>query len=318
MVQLAFSQAVQHLHAVLQPVHEHLVVAIRLFFRDHRPDHAAAHRIETVDLRVRIAHGHVAAFMEIDPLFFQPERQFLKGQDRIHRAPHPVVPDSLLLLGDARAQEHNLYIRPVQLLYVAPVGDHGRHDRRHQRRALRIIFLDEIVHAGTACGDDIGHPPFPDQLLVLICHQGRAFRRLPDLAEPELLKRVHDLPRPVVIQHPRIGRGDGDNRPASLSQITFYPFHIAGKGLRILGTDLQASPAVDAVVYHDPGLLVPDTDGFHRTVADTFITMAAFGVFKINNLHPGILLFSVKNILSDAAGNIQMIFSNNLVFYGQK
>jgi hypothetical protein len=55
------------------------------------------------------------------------------------------------------------------------------------------------------------------------------------------------------------------------------------------------------VVYHDPGLLVPDTDGFHRTVADTFITMAAFGVFKINNLHPGILLFSVKNILSDAS-----------------
>ena len=55
--QLSLPETLQHFHTVLQAVHKHFVISVRLLLCDNRLDHAAADRIEPVNLRIRIAHG---------------------------------------------------------------------------------------------------------------------------------------------------------------------------------------------------------------------------------------------------------------------
>ena len=285
-VQLAFPETFQHFHTVFQPVYKYLVVSVRILFCDHRLDHAAAHRIEAVDLRIRVSHGLIFALMQVDPFLVEPVRQLLKSKDRIHRAKYSLIPDSLLLFRDTGPEEDDLYIRPVDLLDIPSVGDHRGYDGRHQLRAVRVILLDQVVHARAACGDDVRHFVLPHQLFVFVRHKGSALRGLAHFPESQPLEGVHDLPRRVEFQHARIGRGDGYDGLKSLPQIVFYPLHVAGKCLCILRTDLQAPSAVDAVVHHDPRLLILDGDRFYRAVAHTFVTVTAFCIFKVNDLHP--------------------------------
>ncbi len=283
-IQLALFQAFQHLHTVLQTVYEHLVVAVRILLGDDRLDDASADRIETVDLRIGVTHGLILAGAQIDACFLQPFRQFLEGEDGIDGSFYAFIPDGFLFLRDARSQ-----IQPShpdrKLPDIAPVGDHGRDHRSHEMRALGVIFLDQIVHAGAAGGDDVRHPVLPHQLLVFVCYQRGAFCGLAHFEESELLQGVHHLSRGVEFQHARIGRGDGDDRFKTLSKIALHPVKIAGECLRVLGTDFQTAPAVDAVIHHDPGLLILDGDGFDRAVAHTFVTVTALRVLKVNDFH---------------------------------
>ena len=70
-----------------------------------------------------------------------------------------------------------------------------------------------------------------------------------------------------------------------LPQIAFDALKIACKCLRVLGTDFQAPPAVDTVIYHDTCLLILDGYGFDRAVAHTFVTVTALCVLKVNDFH---------------------------------
>ena len=284
-IQLPFLQAFQHLHAVLQTVHKHLMVTVRILLRNNRLDHAAADRIEPVDLRIRIAHGLILAGCKVYTRFGKPVRQLLKSKDRVDGAEHPVIPDGLLLLRNARAQKYDLYIRSVNLLNITSMSHHGRHYRSHQFRAVRIVFLDQVVDTGTAGRDDIRHPVLPHQLLVLIGHQRRALRRFPDFVKAQLLQSIHHLSRLVKFQDSRIGRSDGDDGLKSLPQISFHTLKITCESLGILGTDFQAASAVDTVIHHDAGLFILDCYCLHRTVPHTLIAVTAFRVLKVYDFH---------------------------------
>ena len=228
--------------------------------------------------------------MKIDPRLFQPQGQLLKGQDRINRSPYSLVSDGLLLLRNTGPEKDNFHIRAVQLLNVTSVSDHRGDHWRHQLRTVRIVLLDQVIYAGTAGGNDIGHLLLPNQFFIFIGHKGGPLRRLPHLIKSKFLQGVHDLTGPVKIKHPGIGRSNGYDRLISLSQITFHPLHVACKCLCILGTDFKTAAAVDTVIHHDTCLLIPNRYGFHCTVADTFVAVAASGIFKINDLHSVTLL----------------------------
>ena len=289
-VQFAPFQAFQHFHAVGQAIHKYLVVGVHLLFRDHGLDYAAADGVHPVDLRIRITHGGIFAVEDPDLRLIQPDCQLLKGQYGINGSCDPLVPDGLLLFRDAGAQKYDLHIVPVQFLDIPSVGHHGGNHRGHQRRALRIIFFNQVIDAGTAGSDDVGHLVFPDDPLVFPGHHGRPLRRLPYFCKAQFEQCVHHLPRPVKIQHADIGRGDGDNGTKPLPQKALYPLHVAGKGLGILGADLHAFPAVDAVIRQDTGLLLLDRDRLHLAVAHAFVTVAALRILKINYLHVLFLL----------------------------
>ena len=100
-IQFAFSKTFQHLHAVFQTVYKHLVVTIRFFLGDDRLDDAPADRVETVDLRIRIAHGLILAGVQVDPGFLKPVGKLFKGKDGVDCSLHALIPDCFQLLCDA-------------------------------------------------------------------------------------------------------------------------------------------------------------------------------------------------------------------------
>ena len=59
-VQFASLQTLQHLHTVLKSVNKNFVISVSIFLCNDRLDHAAADRIQPVDLRIRIAIGFSA------------------------------------------------------------------------------------------------------------------------------------------------------------------------------------------------------------------------------------------------------------------
>ena len=66
--------------------------------------------------------------------------------------------------------------------------------------------------------------------------------------------------------------------PTALYQLKFFQ-------KEYLGTDFQTAPAVDTVIHHDARLFIDHRYGFHRTVADTLVTMTALRVFKVYDSH---------------------------------
>ena len=287
MIQLSLPEALQHLHTVLQTVYEYLMVSVRLFFRYYRLDHAAADRIEPVDLWIRIAHGLIRTGMNVNSRLVQPDCQLLKSKDSVNCPGHPLVSGRLLLFGNTGTQKYHFYIRSVYFFDIASMGHHGRNYGSHHFCTVRVIFFDQIIYTGAACSNNIRHFRLADQFLILIGYKSGALGCLSYFRKSKLLQSIHHLSRCVELQHTCIGRRYGDYGTAALPQISLHPLQITGKCLGILGTDFQAAAAVDAVVNHDPCLFVSDRDGLHRAVAHTFVAVTAFCILKINDFHSG-------------------------------
>ena len=161
--------------------------------------------------------------------------------------------------------------------------DRRRH-RRQMRQSRRIIFADQQIDRRTA-GRDPNLPGLGgDQLLIFGFDEIRAFGRFErsrKLQFPQ--RRLQGLDGTMKIgdggwrQAGDDGLAGGDGLP-QLGDFTDRPFCF-------LRANDRALAAQDALRRVDLGAVVFHLDRLHRTMPDTFITVFAMQLVKLQNIH---------------------------------
>ena len=260
----------QRRNAVFNAVQRHVGILRRI--TTHRFQNAAGRR-EKPGAASRISF-HVR--FQFDPFRFQPVRQFLKGQHRVYGVP---VVGRFILLCNTRPDKDGLGFRHS----LFDIGAMGLHRRQHIRQIFqfpREILLDQQIDAVAAGGNQNVPVLFLQHAVIFPFDLGRAQRGFFRIRESQLLQafpHAFDADAVVVGDKGRCKRRD--DRGAALNQ-HLHLFGLINDFLRVLGTDNKAVSAENAFVSDDMRLVPGKTDGFHRTVPDTFVAVFTVGFLQ--------------------------------------
>ena len=201
----------------------------------------------------------------------QPLCQLLKGQHRIHK-PCPLL--GLVLFGYAGPDKHCFCLR------YAPLDIHAvcLHRREHIcqiHQLIREVLADQQIDGVTAGGDDNIAGIFLKHAVIFALDHCCPVCCFLYIGEAELFQSLtHGFDPDAVIIRYKGRRQAGNDRGTAVQQNPYF-FGFTDDFLCSLGADDKTMPAEYAFVTDDVCLPCRESNRFHRTVPDAFVTVLA-------------------------------------------
>ena len=273
---------------ILQPGQRSIMNAVISALKADRVVHAAFDRVASPLFR-RLRQEPILRFrnqpFRFNRRFAQHLAQFRIGERQIEQFRIAV---RFVLLSDAGPDENHPDSVAEGIAQQSAVGHERRTDRRDGRRQMREVATDKIHRRRTGrrepqptgAGVELFRHPGGDKL--------GAERGFADPGKSEHLQRPDQFSRLEIAKFADPRRRDGSvDRSGILQQQPGTPGVVA----HLFGLDrthFDALAAGDAEFGDDRGMAVAHPDRFHRTVADTFVTVLALrfdGVDRIGMVH---------------------------------